>query len=674
MDDTMIIATPSTCVTVIEEILDPEYAKLGMIRHPNKNEYYAKPGVDTTALDEAGFNRSSTTNRAGEVHHGICMMGVPLGSPGYITGILDAVADTIESSIKDITKLHQISLYAAFSLGMATINRRATHFARYCKPSESAPMLRRLDASFKGLLELCTGQPFDDTDGLAEIFFLPISANGSGAVLYRDLADMAFVGGFLDVMPRLFDTTAYGCVNEGYLQSASLSEWFAPGNAMANGNTEARNTVMINETEMGAEYRESFLRLQQVAGVTEDEILSATPADAGDGVNRAQSHISKTVFKAMAARVEGRVADRALNDPVATAYFARKDSASANGFLTGWPGRCAGSDLPNDLFRTILQRLFGLRLTCLTQLRNAVFVNNRGNQAQSVDQYGLSLTGAKLPGDTDRIRHDKFKIATHEMITASGCGSQVEPAHVFADVMSAESLRREQRLISRVGIHPDLLLMMTTGEQEIAEIKGCGNCVSHMSRLARDKTATQQAVTRRQREVKHEYIRKANAIDRRQGHGDPTARGDPPQSEWGPVRARLSEFPLLGLAFGAHGELSPDMVTLIKRSAAAAANRLAHELPMRGLRSLEGLIRWQYSCRLGMTAQRAHAEHLRDRIAIALPGCAQNRATNPAVNAGVFGRGGLPDVMENFRNTNFTNASSLAWTEDAPGGCGDGSA
>jgi hypothetical protein len=75
-----------------------------------------------------------------------------------------------------------------------------------------------------------------------------------------------------------------------------------------------------------------------------------------------------------------------------------------------------------------------------------------------------------------------------------------------------------------------------------------------------------------------------------------------------------------------------------------------------------------------MTAQRAHAEHLRDRIAIALPGCAQNRATNPAVNAGVFGRGGLPDVMENFRNTNFTNASSLAWTEDAPGGCGDGSA
>jgi hypothetical protein len=40
-------------------------------------------------------------------------------------------------------------------------------------------------------------------------------------------------------------------------------------------------------------------------------------------------------------------------------------------------------------------------------------------------------------------------------------------------------------------------------------------------------------------------------------------------------------------------------------------------------------LRWQYSCRLGMAAQRAHAEHLRDRIAIALPGCAQNRATVP---------------------------------------------
>jgi hypothetical protein len=63
---------------------------------------------------------------------------------------------------------------------------------------------------------------------------------------------------------------------------------------------------------------------------------------------------------------------------------------------------------------------------------------------------------------------------------------------------------------------------------------------------------------------------------------------------------------------------------------------------------------------------------LRDRIAIALPGCAQNRATNPAANVDAFGRGGLPGVLENFRNTMFTNATSLAWTEDAPGGCGDG--
>jgi hypothetical protein len=533
-------------------------------------------------------------------------------------------------------------------------------------------MLRRLDACLSALLELCLGQPFDDTVGLAASFFLPVSNNGSGAVLYKDLTDIAYAGAYLDIVPRLFDSTSHGYVSQGYLQSASLSTLLAPENAMANGNTEARNTAMIDGTEMGADFKAAYVRLQQQIGpVGHEDILSATPEDVGDGVNRAQSHLSKSVYKVMAARVEETMAARSLDDPFATAYFARKDSASANGFLTGWPGRCTGSDLPNDLFRIIFQRLFGLPLTCLTQVHNASFVNNRGNQAQSVDRYGKSLTGAKLPGDTDRVRHDKMKILVHQVLTVSGCGSQVEPVHVFGDLMSAETRLAEQRLNTRVGIQPDILLRVSA-DDEIGEIKGVGNCVSNMSRATRDRTATQYAVTRRERDVKTEYIRKANAIDRRQGHGNSAARGDPPQSEWGPVRTRLNEYKVLGLAFGAHGELSPDLVALTKRCASAAASRRRHELPIGGLRSLEGLIRWQYSCRLGMAAQRAHAEHLRDRIAIALPGCAQNRATNPAANVDAFGRGGLPDVMENFRNTMFTNATSLAWTEDAPGGCGDG--
>jgi hypothetical protein len=43
-----------------------------------------------------------------------------------------------------------------------------------------------------------------------------------------------------------------------------------------------------------------------------------------------------------------------------------------------------------------------------------------------------------------------------------------------------------------------------------------------------------------------------------------------------------------------------------------------------------------------VTKQRAHAEHLRDRIAIALPGCAQSRATNPAANVGAWRISGTP--------------------------------
>jgi hypothetical protein len=43
----------------------------------------------------------------------------------------------------------------------------------------------------------------------------------------------------------------------------------------------------------------------------------------------------------------------------------------------------------------------------------------------------------------------------------SGGGSQVEPAHIFGDVMSAESRIAEQRLNTRVGIHPDLLLTIS---------------------------------------------------------------------------------------------------------------------------------------------------------------------------------------------------------------------
>jgi hypothetical protein len=63
-------------------------------------------------------------------------------------------------------------------------------------------------------------------------------------VLYKDLTDMAFAGAFLDVVSRLFNSNSYGYVSQGYLQSASLSERFAPENAMANGNTVARNTAI----------------------------------------------------------------------------------------------------------------------------------------------------------------------------------------------------------------------------------------------------------------------------------------------------------------------------------------------------------------------------------------------------------------------------------------------
>lgn len=467
---------------------------------------------------------------------------------------------------------------------------------------------------------------------------------------------------YLDLIPRLFDQTLPGGhVRGGVLESASLTARLAPNNAFAADNPRGdRNAAMIAHTATGAAFREAYNSLRtRVPHADADDLLGANveAEAAGTLQPKAQRVITRKVDDERAGAVAAMLAARPLDDPMAYAFYARKDSPTARAIFTSYPGQHPEANLTSDEFRVIMARLFGVAPAALRDVVG--WAIPRTNDA--VDEHGYTLSAAKVPGPTDKRRHDYVKNTVHGVLRAYRLEAQVEPDQLFMSQLSAEQIARETRG-SGAGIIPDIVVDGTA--QTIVEIKVIGAVRSYSKRRQTAPDTPLMGVDTRARQVHRDYPRRANNLDREQGHGDESLDdvNDTPNDwyeqspqNYGPVRRRLAEFRLRACAAGPRGEVSPDFRQLIKDAAAIGATRLSDRLPVGNPQAAAAVLRWHANCRIGMAIQKASARHLLDRIAMVRRGGRTEDGADDAATATTFGSGGPGAAVDAYRTAHYAD-------------------
>jgi hypothetical protein len=251
--------------------------------------------------------------------------------------------------------------------------------------------------------------------------------------------------------------------------------------------------------------------------------------------------------------------------------------------------------------------IFAEALATLLSLPSRVCKDRLGERvgASQVDRYGEKVILANLPGGHWTSRHNAMEQEIASLCAYAGLPAECEPFGLFGHLLPQQALHRLQQHQKKQVLRPDLRLevpatkvrLSASGARPrrgppaagaaraagapraavpaappaplpinfsgsyIAEIKVIGKGAKDYYKMG---TRAQRAVDKRAKEVPGEYRDKAAEMD--------TALGV--QGE-GPCQRRLAELPLMALCWGAYGEGSPDVHTLISLIATCRVRHLA---------------------------------------------------------------------------------------------------
>ena len=180
-----------------------------------------------------------------------------------------------------------------------------------------------------------------------------------------------------------------------------------------------------------------------------------------------------------------------------------------------------------------------------------------------VDKWGAEVSCAILPGGSFIRRHDKIKSCISSLATYCGLEYVCEPQSQFTAHIPQRPLNRVQAHQVRQGLRPDFIFRVPslTGQHEkiIADVKtvSLGNKVSYKP--------GSRGVDSRAAKIQGEYRSIARKVDQDMGHSDGR----------GPTSRKLAKFPpVLDLVFGAYGETSEGVKTLLDNLVQARLRKL----------------------------------------------------------------------------------------------------
>ena len=351
---------------------------------------------------------------------------------------------------------------------------------------------------------------------------------------------------------------------------------------------QAWNT-MRQEAEQGAAYLEEELEGQLAARAVGAGIGSTTGATRKAVVEQREMMRGKVLSKCL---------KEYLNRRARPAWsWPQRDKLSSQ-WLLALPA--PGSDMSSAVFA----EAFASHL-CLP---SPVCEGRLGEKLcrATVDRFGDNVQAAALPGDGWRTRHDSIKLLLSSLCRWAGLPVRCEVFGLFAHLIPQVGLNRIERGRKRQGLVPDFQLGLSDerGEEKLvlAELKVISCCPTRYS-----PTHQVRAVDRRARTLNSEYLDKAKLVDRQYGEVQ--------EGTVGPVQRKLESFgEIKGLVFGAFGEGSEDVHTLVQSLATSRARTVALQ---RGRECSEGelaVIVGEVRRRLSVAAVKAQADCLLNRM------------------------------------------------------------
>jgi hypothetical protein len=371
----------------------------------------------------------------------------------------------------------------------------------------------------------------------------------------------------------------------------------------------------------------------------------------------------------MARLLEQRAPKLPRIDPRRMAYFANKDCPFARTVVTGLPVPSAKFS-PSEWLVTIALH-FGLPIRMLKPFVGEKIQSHPNHQQLRVDAAGhnlLTVTGVQ--GSGRQRNHNGVGLVLAGSLADAGIphlggGSQRTCKRLFKQCYRGAAINSVEEERELNGIIPDILIKLghlprdedssnhLKGFDHLADIKTLAPGAIYVS----GDTESAHAVARRQKEVKREYSKKAEKLDRK-------FHNTPPGTV-GPFSRVLRDYgvqgEVLGLVVGAFGEVSQDVHHLrdVVAEKLVEIHTSYFKIPTNRAKSfVVNLLtrKWGHSIARGWA--RLLLERLRENVD--LPADLKSFATNP-------------DAIETEDEEEFANAllshlnpQNLSWAQGFP--------
>ena len=257
----------------------------------------------------------------------------------------------------------------------------------------------------------------------------------------------------------------------------------------------------------------------------------------------------------------------------------------------------------------------GIKSPACAYWEGLMFQPSRG-KARKVDVFGDNVARSHLTGDAWRTRHDAIKWALSEQADWCQYKIHVEPSNKFLPYIRQREQFMKKKARQRQGLVPDFLDMKRNVLMDVKTFSwGKLYCPKRFKKAKQCK-----AVAVRAFRVHGEYQKKARNADTKynkwQGPGP------------GPVARALNQYGQVeGLAVGAHGEASRDLLDLIDLMADRGATRRFRELGCDSMEDARKIIKRQVLMVVGIEAMRGMARLKLDNLVTILVTPASGRQT-----------------------------------------------
>ena len=550
---------------------------------------------------------------------GLVVSGCPIGDDEFVSqSLAKGVTKMVAKIDKIASQLQNWSTQGLFAVAASCLQPLAQHLMQVLPPTVTQFHIDRLDLALSKVCVITTGIIPNPADEITTMrFSLPRRLFGSGIRKQAGVAAAAYVGGLLRALPFMLDHTREdGTVRSGFMNSLIALLGATSFNA---GNERTRfEHLTISGDPLGDSFAGAWADLKsRAARVLPTDGLLASPVEAagllpdGSVVTKGAQHLlTKEVDDATFETLETLIKTLPNEDRRKIAFIHVDKLSSA--FVGSIP-------TPEDLIgisdlTSAWQTYFGLPQSLV-----APYIGRRVFRSKALmDPYGTVLANAMMVGDGWRQRHDSIKWLVHSLLVAAQVRFSTEVFGLFAaslDQTATNGLEAK----AKQGMVPDFKIAFVGKPDTLMELKIIGHVDAHFTKTTSKERCG--GVEHRASSVHKEYVNKAIAADRKYN------RHVSINGSKGKMQTTLESFPKVrGLVVGPRGEGSADLHYLLREIAGEWAGKSWQAMGAPSVVVAKGVVMARVYRLVGISAVRAQAALLRERLGIYLSAGGDNAA------------------------------------------------